>query len=610
MEVGPFRLQSSATELQLNNGSWHKHANLLFLDQPVGTGFATTDTDAYRTELPQMANDVLKFLETYFKVFPERQKDEFYLAGESYAGQYIPYIARAILDRNLNKTSTFMSLMSEDDVKRDQPDQQQPAPNTVPAINLKAVLIGNGWIDPVSQYLSYLPYAYESGLITPNTTPASHTQSAHRRCRAFYESTPSARFAISLAPCESVLSTLLRSLYEESGYSHNDASACVNIYDVRLRDRFSACGMNWPPDLEHVTPYLRRKEVLQALHVPTTSGWKECSGPVGARFKARRSRPAVGILPTLVEDGVQVVMFNGDKDLVCNHIGNELLIKSLAWGKEADGKEQKRRDSGEEGVAVVTEFTSLHNTGFRATEPSQEWYVGGTAAGTIQAGRNLTYIRVYNASHMVPFDVPDVAQAMAFHVLGIPGYSVEDLVEKKVQQEKEEQKEEGKEEKKTRPHIYYKAGAFVLAVCIIASLFLALFVWRNRRLAQTVRPRAGGHQRVRSVHYEDEPGDAGQTAGFLQSVLAGMSRWRVPDGVRKGGVLRGILKRSTGSYRQLDNDDGLIVDIPLQTLRRASDELDSLPSTPEELETARSSLDSEVDEIEGPEGLIRPAALV
>ncbi len=31
---------------------------------------------------------------------------------------------------------------------------------------------------------------------------------------------------------------------------------CINIYDVRLDDTKPACGMNWPPDIKHVTSYL------------------------------------------------------------------------------------------------------------------------------------------------------------------------------------------------------------------------------------------------------------------------------------------------------------------------------------------------------------------
>jgi hypothetical protein len=31
---------------------------------------------------------------------------------------------------------------------------------------------------------------------------------------------------------------------------------CVNIYDVRLEDTVPECGMNWPPEMPHITKLL------------------------------------------------------------------------------------------------------------------------------------------------------------------------------------------------------------------------------------------------------------------------------------------------------------------------------------------------------------------
>lgn len=39
--------------------------------------------------------------------------------------------------------------------------------------------------------------------------------------------------------------------------SVNGQNMCVNNYDVRLTDTHPACGMNWPPDLTEITPYLQ-----------------------------------------------------------------------------------------------------------------------------------------------------------------------------------------------------------------------------------------------------------------------------------------------------------------------------------------------------------------
>ncbi|CAF1307125.1 unnamed protein product [Adineta steineri] len=137
MEIGPFRFQDQNTMIE-NDGSWHLYTNLLFVDQPVGTGFSTIDTDSFIHELDEMANQFLSFLDQYIKVFPELLENDIYLAGESFAGQYIPYIAKAILEQRS-------------------------------ALKLRGLLIGNGLIDPVTIYKSYLPFAVANNLIIKNS---------------------------------------------------------------------------------------------------------------------------------------------------------------------------------------------------------------------------------------------------------------------------------------------------------------------------------------------------------------------------------------------------------------------------------------------------------
>lgn len=75
MEIGPYRLEDE-NNLRLNNGSWHEFANLLFVDSPVGTGFSYVDTDSFVTELDQMADQFIRFLEKFFQLFPEYERDD------------------------------------------------------------------------------------------------------------------------------------------------------------------------------------------------------------------------------------------------------------------------------------------------------------------------------------------------------------------------------------------------------------------------------------------------------------------------------------------------------------------------------------------------------
>jgi hypothetical protein len=75
MEIGPYRLKDNE-HLIYNEGSWDEFANLLFIDNPVGTGFSYVDTDSYLRELPEMADQIIIFLEKWFATFPEYEHDD------------------------------------------------------------------------------------------------------------------------------------------------------------------------------------------------------------------------------------------------------------------------------------------------------------------------------------------------------------------------------------------------------------------------------------------------------------------------------------------------------------------------------------------------------
>ena len=75
MEVGPYRVGAEG-KLSYNDGSWDEFANVLFVDNPVGTGFSYVDTNAYVHELDEMADQFVVFLEKWFTLFPEYMHDD------------------------------------------------------------------------------------------------------------------------------------------------------------------------------------------------------------------------------------------------------------------------------------------------------------------------------------------------------------------------------------------------------------------------------------------------------------------------------------------------------------------------------------------------------
>ena len=75
MEIGPYRVKEDGT-LEYSDGSWDEFANILFIDNPVGTGFSYVNTDSYVHELKDMAEQMVIFLKKFFSLFPEYEDND------------------------------------------------------------------------------------------------------------------------------------------------------------------------------------------------------------------------------------------------------------------------------------------------------------------------------------------------------------------------------------------------------------------------------------------------------------------------------------------------------------------------------------------------------
>ncbi|CAJ0646082.1 9452_t:CDS:10 [Entrophospora sp. SA101] len=359
LENGPWRINSDQT-LRLIDGSWNEYANVLYVDQPVGTGFSFTDSDGYLNNLTQVSNQFLTFLDQFYGIFPEFSNDDIYLAGESFAGTYIPYIAKAILDRNHARKT---------------PDYHK--------YNLKGIAIGNGWFDPISQYNAYYTFAVDQNIMDEKTKAAAYEQLGI--CMKDLQES----LAIHVYSCEKVLVTILSGSRRRR---EGTRETCINQYDIRdHNDSYPSCGMNWPYELPTIYKYLRRPDVVDAIHANTNKlKWVECNSKVGIGFDQDMSPPSVTLMPDLLKQ-INVLLYNGDKDLICNIYGTQDMVKKLEW-------------NGYKGFKDAV---------------SKPWYINDKVVGEMTTERNLTYIVVYNTSHMVPYDVPVETMDMIYRFIGI-----------------------------------------------------------------------------------------------------------------------------------------------------------------------------------------------
>lgn len=362
LETGPFRVNSDG-KAYLNQGSWHVRADIVYVDQPVGTGFSTSSKEPpqYDNDLELITDHFMRFLDSYFQSFPDDLEKEIILAGESYAGQYLPFFADAIIKHNTDLEDIYLPY------------------------DLKAVLIGNGWVDPNTQSLSYLPFAVEKGLIDKTNPHFSELLKKHEECQnAVNTHVDETDQKFAYDECEQIITLLLKFTRDTSSDIADD-QVCLNVYDYTLRDSYPSCGMNWPDELPNVPKFFGTPGVIEALHMDSEAvpKWHECDTGVLDALKNMKSKPSVNLLPSILESGVEILLFNGDHDLICNNKGVLDYVDNLNWGGQKGWSDKKQ----------FYEWYHLDSETF-----------GEELAGYVEHDRNLTFISIYNASHMVAND--------------------------------------------------------------------------------------------------------------------------------------------------------------------------------------------------------------
>ena len=100
-ENGPAVIPDFENEFKINNYSWHKLANMIYLESPGNVGFSYISS-SLETELAVnddiVAVENFQALQDWFRKYPTFKNNDFYITGESYAGIYIPRLAEKIVD--------------------------------------------------------------------------------------------------------------------------------------------------------------------------------------------------------------------------------------------------------------------------------------------------------------------------------------------------------------------------------------------------------------------------------------------------------------------------------------------------------------------------------
>lgn len=297
LELGPSSIDKNI-KLVNNPHSWNANASVIFLDQPVNVGYSYSGSSVSNTIAA--GKDVYALLTLFFKQFPEYAKQDFHIAGESYAGHYIPVFTSEILSHK----------------KRN--------------INLKSVLIGNGLTDGLTQYEYYKPMACGDGG-WPAVLSESECQSmdnALPRCLSLIQSCYDSESVWSCVPASIYCNNAMIGPYQKTGQ---------NVYDVRSKceDNSNLCYSA----LGYITEYLNQKVVMEELGAEV-SNYDSCNFDINRNFLFQGDwmQPFHRLVPGILEQ-IPVLIYAGDADFICNWLGNQAWTKALEWpGQKAFNK--------------------------------------------------------------------------------------------------------------------------------------------------------------------------------------------------------------------------------------------------------------------------------
>ncbi|TXG57045.1 hypothetical protein EZV62_018358 [Acer yangbiense] len=279
LELGPWRVKQhlGGVDVEPNAGSWNRIFGLLFLDNPIGTGFSIAASDE---EIPRDQFSVAKHLSTAITGFldldPIFKNRPIYITGESYAGKYVPAIGYYILKKNLSKRG----------------------------VNLQGVAIGNGLTDPVTQVATHAVNAYFSGLVNEK-----------QKCeleKAQLEAIKLVKMG-NWSEATNARNKVLNMLQTMTGLA--------TLYDFSKRV---------PYQTSLVTKLLRIDEVKKALGANESIVFDECSDVVGGALHADVMKSVKYMVEFLVKN-TKVLLYQGHFDLRDGVVSTEAWMKTMEW---------------------------------------------------------------------------------------------------------------------------------------------------------------------------------------------------------------------------------------------------------------------------------------
>ncbi|CAE6005396.1 unnamed protein product [Arabidopsis arenosa] len=225
--------------------------------------------------------------------FPQYQYRDFYIVGESYAGHYVPQLAKKI--HLYNKSF-----------------------NNTPIINLKGFMVGNGDIDKHYDSLGSAMYAWSHAMMSDKSY-----KSILKHCSfTAHKNSNKCNWALYFAFIE---------FGKVNGYSIYSPS-CVHQTNQTKFQHGRLLAEEYDPCTENYAEiYYNRPNVQRAMHANLTSipyKWTTCNMVLNKNWKDSEFS-MLPVYKELIAAGLRIWVFSGDTDAVVPVTGTRLALNKL-----------------------------------------------------------------------------------------------------------------------------------------------------------------------------------------------------------------------------------------------------------------------------------------